>query len=182
MERSNLVLGLLVLILSSCSFRLIEVNYITPPKQMNPPQNSNTNPGISPIEALTKLSKQEGLNGTKSFVTHAAMTEPLVQELGLDPDNCAQAVELSTGEIVVDFANVACPPNRGLIPVDHLVFTLSYEQSSQTVWELAIDERRLGSADIDLLNKTATITSLCTKDYADDCKLTVTNGEFAGIE
>lgn len=174
---------LLVSLASACSYRLIEIKYIPPSRtpKSPAPETPATNPSLSPFVTLRERSVQEGKDSKKHFVTNVAVSPEFAAEISLSSENCIQAVKLSDEEVVADFANTSCP-ETGLVAVESVVFTLQYTETSDTEWELTIDDKKLGAVEVDLLAQTAKLITLCHSDYKEACKLTVADGKFSGIE
>lgn len=181
-----LLVSSLVGFLPACSFRLVEVKYVPPaPQPRSTPPKPATQPGEeepSLVELLTIQSKEETTNGTKSLLLNGNINPAFASAHGLGADNCIQAVTISTGEVLADFADLPCPTGGVLLPADRIKFSLYFDTSTL---ELYIDTvSSLGSATINPnpANPSATLDELCSGPYAGNCTLVLENASFKAIE
>jgi len=165
-------------LLSGCAVSLFEVKYVPPPKT---PRATQPAPIGQDGPTLADISRAETEAGTKIWQLNGAIG-PNIQ--GLSSDNCAQAVELSNGDTVIDFGNIACPttPGAELLPAESIQFTLFQEQGAAAgcilKFALMLDVEVLGEGDINICNNTPTLTELCTNSYSSKCDLILKSNQF----
>lgn len=169
---------LALFLLSGCAVSLFEVKYVPPPKVPRSTQ-PKTAGGEGPT--LVDISRKETLDGTKLWQLNGVIGPNIA---GLNADNCAQAVELSNGDTVVDFGNIACPttPGEELLPAENIQFTLFQEQGASSgctlPFALMLDVETLGEGNINVCSSTPTLTDLCTGPFASKCSLILKSNQF----
>jgi len=169
------------MLLSGCSVALFEVKYVAPPRT---PRSTAPSEGLS-IPSLLELSRQETIDGTKTWALNGLISAEYSSAMGLSENNCVQASALKNGDIIIDFGDVPCPADRGLIPAESIVISLFHEESGSEdfppKFDLLLDVLPLGSAqavDAD----TVMLTDLCNGEYADRCAVLIAENRFAGLK
>ncbi len=169
---------LALFLLSGCTVALFEVKYVPPPKT----PRASLPPEETTVPSLTEISRKERINGTKSWQINADISD-FSARIGLGPDNCIQVVLLSNGDDVIDFGDVACPTENGLLPAENIVFTLFEQDAAGTTfppeYDLVLADVPLGHGKVTSTSPiVVSITDLCTNDYAGVCEIIVANDKF----
>lgn len=156
-----------VTLLVGCSTK--EDSTLTAGRKNRIPVNGQTS------TSLTQKSKNESLRGLKKAAFNLDWAPAAL-------GNCAQLTQLSTGEIVADFAPAACPSSDGLLDGNSIVFSLEYKDLGSGQAALNLDGIKAGAVSYDWSMPFARLDDLCSGTLASACNLLSQNNKITQIQ